>query len=127
VPGVFKPVTISGRDYVDGGLTSPVPVQAARDMGADILIVVDVGSGLFKREDIKGVVDVVGQLTNILSERNVELQLATLKPQDILIAVSGDPLRSNCYVMPHNGMLGYTTTKPVRLPPDWEDRLARAG
>jgi hypothetical protein len=50
-----------------------------------------------------------------------------VKPQDILIAVSGDPLRSNCYVMPHNGMLGYTTTKPIHLPPDWDERLARAG
>lgn len=42
VPGVFQPVRIAGRDYVDGGLTSPVPVQAAREMGADIVIAVDI-------------------------------------------------------------------------------------
>ncbi len=42
VPGVFQPVVISGREYVDGGLTSPVPVRAARDMGADIVIAVDI-------------------------------------------------------------------------------------
>jgi len=36
VPGVFQPVTISGREYVDGGLVSPVPVRAARAMGADV-------------------------------------------------------------------------------------------
>ena len=42
VPGAFKPVRISGRDYVDGGLTHPVPVRAARAMGADIVIAVDV-------------------------------------------------------------------------------------
>ena len=40
VPGVFQPVTISGRDYVDGGLVSPVPVRAARGMGADLVIAV---------------------------------------------------------------------------------------
>jgi hypothetical protein len=38
------------------------------------------------------------------------------KAADIMIAVSGDPLRTNAYVFGHNGILGYTTTKPVRLP-----------
>ena len=85
VPGAFNPVEIDGKLLVDGLVANNVPVDVARNMGADIVIVVDVGSGLFKREDIKGALDVVGQLTNILSERNVELQLATLTPSDILI------------------------------------------
>ncbi len=85
VPGAFDPVEIDGRLLVDGLVANNVPVNVARDMGADIVIVVDVGSGLYKREDIKGALDVVAQLTNILSERNVEQQLATLKPTDILI------------------------------------------
>jgi hypothetical protein len=38
------------------------------------------------------------------------------KAEDIMIAVSGDPLRTNAYVFGHNGILGYTTTKPVRVP-----------
>jgi len=42
VPGVFQPTQFRGRSYVDGGLTSPVPVQAARDMGADFVIAVDI-------------------------------------------------------------------------------------
>lgn len=85
VPGAFDPVEIDGKLLVDGLVANNVPVNVARDMGADILIVVDVGSGLAKREDIKGVLDVVGQMTNILSQRNVDLQLATLKPNDIYI------------------------------------------
>lgn len=85
VPGAFDPVEIDGRLLVDGLVANNVPVNVARDMGADVLIVVDVGSGLYKRENIKGALDVVAQLTNILSERNVEQQLATLKPSDILI------------------------------------------
>lgn len=44
VPAVFQPVKISGRDYVDGGLVSPVPVRAARGMGAELVIAVDISS-----------------------------------------------------------------------------------
>jgi len=44
VPTIFEPVQIGGRDYVDGGLVAPVPVRAARDMGAEVLIAVDISS-----------------------------------------------------------------------------------
>ncbi len=44
VPGVFAPVNISGRDYVDGGLVAPVPVRYARDMGAEVVLAVDISS-----------------------------------------------------------------------------------
>lgn len=49
-----------------------------------------------------------------------------LRPEDIMIAVSGDPLRTNCYVMTHNGMLGFPTTKEVSLPDDWQRKLRRS-
>ncbi|MDP2133880.1 MAG: patatin-like phospholipase family protein [Sulfuritalea sp.] len=42
VPGVFQPVAINGRDYVDGGLVSPIPVRAARSLGANFVIAVDI-------------------------------------------------------------------------------------
>lgn len=44
VPAVFVPVKINGHEYVDGGLVSPVPVRFARQMGADIVIAVDISS-----------------------------------------------------------------------------------
>ncbi len=44
VPAVFQPVKINGHEYVDGGLVSPVPVGAARRMGADYVIAVDISS-----------------------------------------------------------------------------------
>ena len=44
VPSVFEPVRIGGRDYVDGGLVSPVPVRYARQMGADLVLAVDISS-----------------------------------------------------------------------------------
>jgi NTE family protein len=44
VPAVFQPVKIAGREYVDGGLVSPVPVRAARKMGAELVVAVDISS-----------------------------------------------------------------------------------
>lgn len=44
VPAVFQPVAIGGREYVDGGLVSPVPVRFARQMGADLVLAVDISS-----------------------------------------------------------------------------------
>ena len=43
IPGIFRPVSIGGRMYVDGGVVSPVAVDAARRLGADIVIAVDIG------------------------------------------------------------------------------------
>ena len=44
VPGLFQPVGINGREYVDGGLVSPVPVRIARSLGADFIIAVDISA-----------------------------------------------------------------------------------
>jgi hypothetical protein len=49
-----------------------------------------------------------------------------IRPEDIMIAVSGDPLRTNCYFFTHNGMLGFPTAKPVTLPVDWRTKLKAA-
>jgi hypothetical protein len=46
--------------------------------------------------------------------------------EDLMVAVSGDPLRTNAYAFAHNGILGYPTTKPVRLPADWPHLLREA-
>lgn len=44
VPALFQPVRIAGREYVDGGLVSPVPVRYAHQMGAELVIAVDISS-----------------------------------------------------------------------------------
>lgn len=44
VPAVFQPVTIGTREYVDGGLVSPVPVRYARQMGAELVLAVDISN-----------------------------------------------------------------------------------
>jgi NTE family protein len=44
VPAVFQPVRIGAREYVDGGLVAPVPVRFARQMGAELVIAVDISA-----------------------------------------------------------------------------------
>lgn len=67
VPGVFQPVEISGREYVDGGLTSPVPAQSARAMGADFVIAVDISS-VGRREKLSGTLDVLLQTFAVMGQ-----------------------------------------------------------
>ena len=85
VPAAFDPVEIEGRLLVDGGIANNVPVSVVRAMGAEVLIVVDVGSGLFTRKDITSALSITGQLANYLFTLNSEEQLKTLSPRDVLI------------------------------------------
>ncbi len=87
VPGVFAPVEIDGHLMVDGGLTRNLPVDVARSLGAEQLIVVEVGSPLLKREDIGSAIGVSQQVLTILGHQNVAASLRELQPQDILIRI----------------------------------------
>ena len=86
VPGAVAPAEFDGMLLVDGMLTRNLPVQTAREMGADIIIAVNVGTPLLKREDINGIFGVTGQMLSILTEQNVQASLATLTANDILIS-----------------------------------------
>jgi NTE family protein len=85
VPGAVAPAEFDGMMLVDGMLTSNLPVDAARAMGADVVIAVNVGTPLLKRDELNGIGGVVGQMLSILTEQNVQESLASLKPDDILI------------------------------------------
>ncbi len=68
VPGIFQPVKIGDREYVDGGLTSPVPVRAARAMGANVVIAVDITNvPRFGKTDDS--IDILLQTFAIMGER----------------------------------------------------------
>src|SRR6266568_4268366 len=49
VPGLFQPVLRDGRYLVDGSIVNPIPVSLCRDMGADVVIAIDLGSDLIRR------------------------------------------------------------------------------
>jgi NTE family protein len=67
VPGVFQPVTISGHEYVDGGLVSPVPVRAARAMGAELIIAVYISNNP-RLGKLKDSVDIMLQTFAIMGQ-----------------------------------------------------------
>ncbi|MGB5325638.1 MAG: patatin-like phospholipase family protein, partial [Pseudomonadales bacterium] len=85
LPAVFAPVLIDGQYLVDGGVAANLPIDVVRDMGAQIVIAVDISSPLRNRDDINSVIDVSDQLVNIMTRRNVDEQVRTLGPRDILI------------------------------------------
>ncbi len=68
MPGIFMPVTIHGRDYVDGGLVSQLPVRIARQLGADIVIAVDVSKRPVHNTVLESTWDVLHQALLIMSE-----------------------------------------------------------
>ncbi|MDX9788173.1 MAG: patatin-like phospholipase family protein [Desulfobacterales bacterium] len=86
VPGAIAPVEIGGKLLVDGMLTSNMPVETARAMGADVIIAVNVGTPLLKRDELNSILGVMGQMLSILTEQNVQASIAALKPTDILIS-----------------------------------------
>ena len=86
VPGVFAPTEVEGRLLGDGGLVDNVPVDVARQMGVDVVIVVNVGTPLGKRDSLQSVVGLTEQMIAILTEQNVERSLATLTQRDLLLS-----------------------------------------
>ena len=86
VPGVFPPTELDGRILGDGGLVDNVPVDVARAMGVDVLIVVNIGTPLAGRETLNSAVGVTTQMINILTEQNVQRSLAALRPRDVLVS-----------------------------------------
>ncbi len=85
IPGVYAPVERSGRLLVDGGVANNLPVSVARDMGADIIIAVDITDPLLTNEEMQEASSVIGQLTTMMTRRNTDDQLARLTDSDILI------------------------------------------
>ncbi len=86
VPGVFAPTEVDGRILGDGGLVDNVPVDVARAMGAEVLIVVNIGTPIAGRETLVSVGGLTAQMINILTEQNVQRSLASLGAKDVLIA-----------------------------------------
>src|ERR1700728_2789494 len=84
-PGVFAPVETQGRVLVDGGLAENLPIDVARAMHADILIVSDVSFPLQPRSALDSALSISNQMLAILVRKDSDRQRASLGPQDILI------------------------------------------
>lgn len=85
VPGVFAGVMQDGKLLVDGGISNNLPVSVVREMGADIVIAVDISTPLMTQDEIDSALKVASQLTGLLTRNNTERQLASLTSRDVLI------------------------------------------
>lgn len=121
VPGVFQPVAISGRDYIDGGVTSPVPVQSARAMGADFVIAVDISS-VGRREKISGTVDVLLQTFAIMGHT---LSSHELKEADVVVRPKTTAVSSTSFADRHLAILEGEQAAAAIMP-ELKAKLARA-
>ena len=75
IPGVFQPVAIGKYHFVDGGITSPVPVDAARQLGADVVIAVDISNKARGRTP-DGMLGTLGQSIAIMGQKLGQAELA---------------------------------------------------
>jgi NTE family protein len=85
VPAAFAPVEIGDLLLIDGGLAMNLPVSVVREMGADIIIAVDVGGPLRDREEINDVLEMLDQVMGLVTWRNTQEQIAKLHGRDVLV------------------------------------------
>lgn len=101
IPGIFKPVDIDGRMYIDGGAVSPVAVEAAYRLGADIVIAVDISSGISEIEP-ESIIDTVLQTIDIMYANLASRQLAKA---DIVISPNVGFIAANDFSRRHEAIL----------------------
>lgn len=101
IPGIFRPVTIRDRMYVDGGVVSPVAVDTARRLGADVVIAVDISSSIDNNKP-ESIIDTVLQSINIMYSNLAQAQLARA---DIVIAPKVGYIGSRDFSKRHEAVL----------------------
>jgi hypothetical protein len=71
----------------------------------------------------------MGRLPKAFAESDDPERLIPIvfQPEDFMVLVSGDPLRTNAYAFVHNGYLGFPTAKKIELPKDWDARVRKKG
>ena len=113
-PGLFVPVERDGRVLVDGGVADNLPIDVARSMDVDVLIVVNVGAPLFARDRLGSATAISNQMLSILIRRDATRQLETLTPSDILISPSmGNASSFDFGIVPRAVVAGATATEAM--------------
>ncbi|WP_291147324.1 patatin-like phospholipase family protein [Flavobacterium sp. UBA7680] len=81
-PSLFTPVEIDGNLLVDGGVVNNYPIKEVRNLGADIIIGVDVQDDLMKRKNLKNATRILVQITNLQS---IDKMKSKIKDTDVYI------------------------------------------
>ncbi|MEC5385647.1 patatin-like phospholipase family protein [Uliginosibacterium sp. H3] len=122
IPGVFAPVVIRGREYVDGGLTSPIPVKAARQLGADIVIAVDISakpSGKKNQGGIDLLLDTIAVMGHSIGARDLGDADIVIRPDLLGVAATNFQQRNEAILQGER--VGFAAIPRVR------EKLAAAG
>jgi NTE family protein len=101
IPGIFRPVQIGDGMYVDGGVVSPIAVDAARRLGADIIIAVDISSGI-DRTKPESTMATIFQAFDIMYSKLSNIQLARA---DVVIRPKVDYIGSSDFSKRHEAIL----------------------
>lgn len=110
VPGALPPYELNGRMLVDGGVTNNMPVDIARELGADIVIAVDISTDYKSVEDFTTFLSVADQLSNYLVRSTTNRQADLLKEQDILLRPEVGQMETTEFdKMPQAFIEGYQT------------------
>lgn len=112
VPGVFQPTQFRGKSYVDGGLTSPVPVRAAREMGADFVIAVDI-SAVPEGQPVDSLTSILWQTTTIMGGL---IGKTELRDADIVIRPNLPYVKSWDFTARHDAILEGERAAQAALP-----------
>ncbi|MDP3539595.1 MAG: patatin-like phospholipase family protein [Azonexus sp.] len=112
VPGVFQPTQFRGKTYVDGGLTSPIPVRAAREMGADFVIAVDI-SAVPDGQPVDSLTSVLWQTTTIMGGL---IGKTELRDADIVIRPNLPYVKSWDFTARHDAILEGERATQAALP-----------
>ena len=108
VPGALPPYHLNGRLLVDGGVINNMPVDIARQMGADVVVAVDISTDYKTEDDFKTLFTVGEQLSNYLVRRSTKDQADTLTDSDYLIRPKvGDMETTEFQKMPEAYVKGY--------------------
>jgi len=112
VPGVFRPVRIGDRMYVDGGIVSPVAVDAARKHGGDVVIAVDISSQVESPKP-EGIVETLLQSIDIMYFRLASIQCAKA---DVVIRPKVGHIASSDFSKRHEAILEGEKAAAAALP-----------
>lgn len=125
IPGVFRPVRSGGKMFVDGGIVSPVAVDAARRLGADIVIAVDISSDLSGAQP-GGTVETLLQSISIMYSKLSAIQLARA---DVVIRPKVGRISSTDFNRRHEAILEGEQAASSAMPAIKEilDKLRQAG
>ena len=122
VPGVFQPVKISGHEYVDGGLSSLIPVRAARQMGSDVVIAVDI-SARPGNQPVRSTFDILMQTFTIMGQ---SLARYELKEAEVVIRPQVGNVGSTDFQARHDSILEGEKAAQAALP-QIREALRKAG